>query len=96
MFGLSIVEIIIILAVLIGIVVVVGKRNPGVNAKLLDLLPDAGDRALLALQAQIPDDAELREKTRAALDAAEAKAESVARAYLTKRGYTVTKPGEPI
>ena len=91
MFGVSIFQLIII-----GVVALIGiawyaKGSKTAQAKLLDLLPDAGDRALLALQAHIPDSPELRAKARAALDAADAKADEVATDYLTKRGYTVTK-----
>lgn len=92
MFGLNWIEMLVIVAVVVIGVALIARRNPNVQQKLLDVLPDAGDQALLAIQKQIPGKAELREQLRNALDAAEAKEEVVAKAYLEKRGYTVAKP----
>lgn len=67
------------------------KRDPNLQAKALKLLPDAGDRIWLALQSQLPDDHEFRDKLRRELDAADAKADEFMINRLKSKGYTVSK-----
>lgn len=92
MFGLNWIEMLAIAALVVIVVAVIAKRNTSVQDQLLKLLPNAGDRALLELQAHIPDNQELRDKARALLDAADAKFEAEAKGLLEKRGWQVTKP----
>lgn len=97
MFGLTVGQTVLIGLVLVGIVIYLamrGKRDPALQAKALELLPDWGDKAWLSLQKQLPDDHELRDKIRRELDAADEKAIEGMKRYLESKGYSVSKTQE--
>ena len=68
------------------------KRDPALQQKVLDALPDAGDKAWNRLVGAIPiDDHEARDRLRAEMEAVDAKADAWMVNRLRNRGYTVAK-----